>query len=504
MLRHSIFGIMEVTKGGITMLKNLGQMEMELSPYQGLYDAIIPKDHILRRLKENIDFSFVNPMLKKQYCEHFGRPAKEPEMIFKLLFLKKLYDLSDERVISSSQTDMAYKYFLGLAPEDKIIDPSLLTKFRKTRITEDILEELLKETIQQAISKGLVKSGTIIVDATHVEAAVNAKSPTQVLRELSKQFRKEIYKHEYNLSEKFPDKPSIEAELSEEIDYTRRLLESVREGIEQSSNKEIRDLYNRIKELLDSEKIYKIRSKNDEDARFGHKTPTKKFFGYKTHIAMSDDRIITGIEVTDGAQNDGKQLPKLIEKSKKNGVDVKEVVGDMAYVSDDNLEACEKEEVVLYAKTNSAVAAAANSELDEGFSYNKDARMLQCPAGNLAMRMDSQVAKNGNTHLKFVFSKKICKKCPLFEQCKINKGPEFSYCFTDPNEKHKARLDFESSDEFNKKLEVRHRIEEKNGEMKTTHGFQRADSVGLIAMRLQAYLTAVVVNMKRIVASIPV
>jgi hypothetical protein len=282
------------------------------------------------------------------------------------------------------------------------------------------------------------------------------------------------------------------------------VLEGRESGAFRVSDIDTEDLYNRMKELLDSEKIYKIRSKNDEDARFGHKTPTKKFFGYKTHIAMSDDRIITGIEVTDGAQNDGKQLPKLIEKSKKNGVDVKEVVGDMAYVSDDNLEACEKEEVVLYAKTNSAVAAAANSELDEGFSYNKDARMLQCPAGNLAMRMDSQVAKSGNTHLKFVFSKKICKKCPLFEQCKINKGPEFSYCFTDPNEEHKARLNFENSDEFNKKLEVRHRIEEKNGEMKTTHGFRRADSVGLIAMRLQAYLTAVVVNMKRIVASIPV
>ena len=486
------------------MLKDMGQMEMELSPYQGLYDAIIPKDHILRRLKENIDFSFVNPMLKKQYCEHFGRPAKEPEMIFKILFLKKLYDLSDERVTSSAQTDMAYKYFLGMAPEDKMIDSSLLTKFRKTRITEDILEELLKETIQQAIRKGLVKSGTIIVDATHVEAAVNAKSPTQVLRELSKQLRKEIYKHEYDLSEKFPDKPSIEAELSEEIDYTKRLLESVQEGIEQSTSKEIKELYKRIKELLDSEKIYKIRSKDDEDARFGHKTPTKKFFGYKTHIAMSDDRIITGIEVTDGAQNDGKQLPKLIEKSKKNGVDVKAVVGDMAYVSDDNLETCEKEKVTLYARTNSAVAAAANSELDEGFTYNKDAHMLQCPAGNLAMRLDSRQGASGNSHLKFVFSKKICKKCPLFEQCKINKGPEYSYCFTDPNEEHKARLEFENSEEFSKKLEIRHRIEEKNGEMKTTHGFQRADSVGKFAMLLQAYLTAVVVNMKRIVAAIPV
>ena len=64
--------------------------------------------------------------------------------MFKLLFLKKLYDLSDERLISSAQIDMAYKYFLGLSPEDKMIDPSLLTKFSKTRIREDGLEDVAK------------------------------------------------------------------------------------------------------------------------------------------------------------------------------------------------------------------------------------------------------------------------------------------------------------------------------------------------------------------------
>ena len=132
-------------------------MTLSLSPYQGLYDAIIPANHLLRRIKENIDFSFVNPMLRKQYCENFGRPAKEPELMFKLLFLKKLYDLSDERLINSAQTDMAYKYFLDMEPEARMVDPSLLTKFRKTRITEDILEEMLKETIQQALDKGLIK-----------------------------------------------------------------------------------------------------------------------------------------------------------------------------------------------------------------------------------------------------------------------------------------------------------------------------------------------------------
>ena len=93
------------------MLKDHSQLKLPLSPYQGIYDAIIPANHLLRKIKENIDFSFVNPMLRKQYCENFGRPAKEPEMMFKLLFLKKLYDLSDETLISSAQTDMAYKFF---------------------------------------------------------------------------------------------------------------------------------------------------------------------------------------------------------------------------------------------------------------------------------------------------------------------------------------------------------------------------------------------------------
>lgn len=46
--------------------------------------------------------------------------------------VKKLYDLSGERLISSAQTDMACKYFLNLDPESPMIDLSLLKKFRKT------------------------------------------------------------------------------------------------------------------------------------------------------------------------------------------------------------------------------------------------------------------------------------------------------------------------------------------------------------------------------------
>lgn len=59
------------------MLKDTNQMTMDLSPYQGLYEAIIPQDHILRKLKDNIDFSFVNPMLRKQL---FGSGVINPKV----------------------------------------------------------------------------------------------------------------------------------------------------------------------------------------------------------------------------------------------------------------------------------------------------------------------------------------------------------------------------------------------------------------------------------------
>lgn len=84
------------------------------------------------------------------------------------------------------------------------------------------------------------------------------------------------------------------------------------------------------------------------------------------------------------------------------------VIGDMAYVSEENLETC-GEEITLIARTNTAVAAAAQAELDERFSFNKDAKMLQCPAGELAMRVDKRNAKNGNQYHSYIFSTKNVK-----------------------------------------------------------------------------------------------
>jgi transposase len=174
--------------------------QLKFSEYERLYDIVVPKDNILRKINESIDFSFANEMLKDSYCAHFGRPAKEPEMMFKILFLKRMYDLSDQTLIDELGYNMSYKYFIGLAPEDSTIDSSLLTKFRKTRITEDILEDMLTETIRQAIEKGLIKSNAIIVDSTHSYSKSNFETPTQMLRKMSKSLRKEIYQKKWFFS----------------------------------------------------------------------------------------------------------------------------------------------------------------------------------------------------------------------------------------------------------------------------------------------------------------
>ena len=81
--------------------------QTRLSEYARIYDILIPRDHIFRR------------------------SAEDPVRMFKYLMLKAMHPASDEDLVKRAYTDMSYKFFLGLNPEDDVIDPSLLSKFRR-------------------------------------------------------------------------------------------------------------------------------------------------------------------------------------------------------------------------------------------------------------------------------------------------------------------------------------------------------------------------------------
>ena len=88
-------------------------------------------------------------------------------------------------------------------------------------------------------------------------------------------------------------------DLSRELDYTQRLLSTIEDNQSMSNIPAVKQRLNMLRETLDDIQDHYTTS-IDEDARVGHKSEDSSFFGYKTHIAMSDERIITAAIVTSG------------------------------------------------------------------------------------------------------------------------------------------------------------------------------------------------------------
>ena len=455
---------------------------------------------MLRQINDLIDFSFVYQELVTKYCPNNGRRAESPIRLFKYLLLKVIYDSSDVDVVERSMYDMSFKYFLGMSPEEDVIDSSTLTKFRKLRLKDvELLDMLICKTVEIAISKGIIKSNTIIVDATHSGSRSNPYSPVQALKLRSKQLRKCLYETDEDIKEKLPAK-NTDDNLEHELAYTQALVDKVSEDEILINIPKIKERLNMLKETLEDIQDHYTTSK-DKDARVGHKTRDDHFFGYKSHIAMTPERIIVGATVTSGEKSDGLQLPTLIEKTRKNGIEVKTVIGDTAYSGDSNLKQAKEEGFKIVAKVNPAISQGQKSETEQ-WEYNKDAGMYICPAGHMATRKARQGKKEGkwNQTLTFYFDIEKCKTCALRDGCYKAGAKTKSYSISIKTNTQAEQVAFQETEEF-KELHRRERykIEAKNAELKNVLGYARAESYGMDAMQMQGAITMFAANVKRII-----
>jgi transposase len=88
-------------------------------------DNLVPKDHLLKKIAKHIDFRFIREKVKDLYCPDNGRPAIDPVVLFKMLFLGYLFGIrSERRLIEEIKVNVAYRWFLGFRLEDKIPDAS--------------------------------------------------------------------------------------------------------------------------------------------------------------------------------------------------------------------------------------------------------------------------------------------------------------------------------------------------------------------------------------------
>ena len=81
--------------------------------------------------------------------------------MFKYLLSKSYFKLLDRGLVERTETDLLFKYFLGYDPEEtKLINPSLLTVFRRERLKdeeENLMDKLINKTVELALEKGLIE-----------------------------------------------------------------------------------------------------------------------------------------------------------------------------------------------------------------------------------------------------------------------------------------------------------------------------------------------------------
>ena len=484
--------------------------QTRLSEYARIYDILIPRDHIFRRMNEEIDFSFVRKELEDKYSAGMGRSAEDPVRMFKYLMLKAMHPASDEDLVKRAYTDMSYKFFLGLNPEDDVIDPSLLSKFRRQRLQDiDLLSLLISKSVAMAIEKGIIKrKSDIIVDATHELSGAFIYKPIDYMRKMCGQIYKacEPFFNETFHRENLPKFP-----LEGSIDVCKahcRILIQVLEDNGMAQIPAIGNKVNLLKEGLEDLECQKYVAL-DKDAKFGCKGPGKSFFGYKAHIGMTPESIIVAAAVTSGEAPDGEYLVPLVEQAKQNGLEVESAIADAAYASKENLEAL-KGDVQVIAPINPIISQGQRKGIDTGFHYNKDADTYVCPAGELAKYKEYQKPKerkvdaNGkvvqrfkNGKMRYDFDVRKCRECPLRDGC--YKGGKYkTYTVTILSDTHKEQIEFEKTPEFKQKMKKRKRIEPLNAHLKNDLGMKQNISYGIESMTMQTAVAIYMSNIQKI------
>lgn len=489
------------------MLKMTNQLELNFSRHIELYDILIPKENFWRQLNDMIDFSFVVDMLKDKYSSTMGRTAEDVIRMFKFLLLKSYFKLSDRGLIERTMTDMLFKYFLGYNPEEtKLIDSSLLTVFRRERLIdndENLMDKLIEKTVELALEKGLIEiKNKIIVDSTHTNAMFSHISPREELIRQAKNLRKAVYKIDEGMHDKMPKKRESTGLLEDQIQYTKELLNLLTDDGRFEKLPNIKEQMDYLKEAMEDTEI-ELEYSKDQDAKVGHKSADTSFFGYKTHIAMTPERIITAATITSGEKHDGKELVNLIKKSQSNGIEVEAIIGDGAYSEKDNLEYCEENEIKNVSKLSKSVTHG-NGKNKDAFEYNKDAGMYVCKAGHMAItkrKQGSKKDKNGtNTQVEcYFFDVEKCKHCPFKDGCYKEGAKSKTFSVKIKSDTHVKQMDYMETDEFKKLYSERYKIEAKNAELKNNYGYNKANACGKIGITIQGATTLFLANMKRII-----
>lgn len=141
-------------------------------------EARIRPDHPLRPLKQRVDgiLASLDAVFATAYSKT-GRPSVPPERLLKALLLMALYSIRSERQLCERiDTDLLFRWFLDMSPEDPAFDPSVFAHNRPRLDEFGITAAFFDAVVKQAKDAGLCSDEHFSVDGTMIESMASMKS----------------------------------------------------------------------------------------------------------------------------------------------------------------------------------------------------------------------------------------------------------------------------------------------------------------------------------------
>ncbi len=350
----------------------------------------------LRKIDKYINFSFINDLCRPYYCENNGRPAIEPEIMFKMLFIGYLFGIrSETRLVEDVKVNIAYRWFLGYGIEDKIPDASVIWQNRLRRFNgTDIPRQIFENILKQAIAHNLVDGKILYTDSTHLKANANKNKFVE-------------------------DTVKVEAQ-----EYIKELNAAINEDRAKHGKKPLKfdetpkkpddeDDENYFDDDTPTKTIKK--STTDPDSGFMHRNGKPQGFFYLDHRTVdSKCNIITDTFVTPGNVNDVKPYRERLEyQIEKFGFKVETVGLDAGY----NTSAICKmllEDFKIRAAMGKRRGCHQKGKYGKyKFKYIPDWDVYICPERNYL----EYVTTDRNGYREYKCKNYRCANCPRREEC---------------------------------------------------------------------------------------
>lgn len=173
-------------------------------------DALVPKDHLLRKIERVMDYDWLYERLSPYYCHDNGRPGTDPVVLIKMVLIQHLFGIPSLRQSKREiEVNVAYRWFLGYNLLEEIPHFATVSYAFCKRFPPELATEIFEHILNKALNNKVVDPSIIFIDGTHIKASANKKKFQKELVSKTAKIYEEQLRAEVNAEREAVGKPPI-------------------------------------------------------------------------------------------------------------------------------------------------------------------------------------------------------------------------------------------------------------------------------------------------------